>query len=244
MYTPKVILASASPRRRQFLSQLGLAHTTAAADIDESPSPGEQAEPLAARLALGKALAVANSLPADQRPALVIGADTVVALDGESLGKPADADAATRMLVALRGRVHQVHSGLAIVRADRKTEFLREATDNAAIDPTKNSVSPETSQVIVNTSHVTMRNYSDAEIAAYIATGDPLDKAGAYAIQNRGFDPVARLDGCPSGVMGLPMADLLALLARFGVTVEYPIAPVCQRLTGLACCQIDSPSGG
>ncbi len=244
MYTPKVILASASPRRRQFLSQLGLAHTTAAADIDESPFPGEQAEALAARLALGKALAIANSLPAEQRPALVIGADTVVALDGELLAKPADADEATRMLVALRGRVHQVHSGLAVVRADKETEFLRDATVNVPSDPAENSVSLETQQVIVNTSHVTMRNYSDAEIAAYIATGDPLDKAGAYAIQHRGFDPVARLDGCPSGVMGLPMAELRTLLARFGVTVDCPIAPVCQRLTGLACCQIDSPSGG
>lgn len=223
MYTPKVILASASPRRRQFLSQLGLAHTTAAADIDESPFPGEQAEPLAARLALGKALAVGGSLPPEQRPVLVIGADTVVALAGELLAKPADADEATRMLVALRGRVHQVHSGLAVVRVD---EDMQEQS------------------VIVNTSHVTMRNYSDAEIAAYIATGDPLDKAGAYAIQHRGFDPVARLDGCPSGVMGLPMADLLTLLARFGVTVDCPVAPVCRRLTGLACCQIDSPSGG
>lgn len=244
MYTPKVILASASPRRRQFLSELGLAHTTAAADIDESPLPNEQAEPLAARLALGKALAVANSLPADQHPGLVIGADTVVALDGESLGKPADADEATRMLVALRGRVHQVYSGLAIVLVDKETKFSREATASVPVDPTKNPVSLQTQQVIVNTSHVTMRNYSDAEIAAYIATGDPLDKAGAYAIQHRGFDPVVRLDGCPSGVMGLPIAELRTLLARFGVTVDCPIAPVCQRLTGLACCQIDSPSGG
>jgi septum formation protein len=219
----KVILASASPRRRQFLSELGLAHTTAAADIDESPQPGEQTELLAARLALGKASAVADALPFDQRPALVIGADTVVALDGESLGKPADAAEATRMLVALRGRVHQVHSGLAVVRVD---ETQREE------------------RVIVNTSHVTMRPYSDAEIAAYIATGDPQDKAGAYAIQHRDFDPVARLDGCPSGVMGLPVRDLLTLLSDFGVVVDCPLASVCQRLTGLACCQIDSRSGG
>lgn len=244
MYTPKVILASASPRRRQFLSQLGLAHTTAAADIDESPSPGEQAETLAARLALGKALAVAGSLPPEQGSVLVIGADTVVALDGESLGKPADSEEATRMLVALGGRVHQVHSGLAIVRVDRETGLLRDTAVSVPSDSTENPVSLETQHVIVNTSHVTMRTYSDAEIAAYVATGDPLDKAGAYAIQHRGFDPVARLDGCPSGVMGLPMADLRALLARFGVTVECPIAPVCRRLTGLACCQIDSPFGG
>lgn len=237
-------MASASPRRRQFISELGFAHTTAAADIDESPRPGEQAEPLAARLALGKAMAVANSLPAAQGPALVIGADTVVALDGQLLGKPADTDEATRMLVALRGRVHQVHSGLAVVYVDTKTELLCEATTDASPDSVKNSVFPEPSQVIVNTSHVTMRPYSDAEIAAYIATGDPLDKAGAYAIQHRGFDPVAQLDGCPSGVMGLPVADLLMLLTRFGVAVDCPVASLCQRLTGLACCQIDSPFGG
>lgn len=240
----KVILASASPRRRQFLTELGIAHTTAAADIDESPLPGELAEALAARLAQSKAIVVADSLPADQRPALVIGADTVVALDGLLLGKPADAAESTRMLVALRGRVHQVHSGLAIVRVDKETEFLRGATSALSADLAKNSVSLRMQRVIVNTSHVTMRSYSDDEIAAYIATGDPQDKAGAYAIQHRGFDPVAQLDGCPSGVMGLPAADLLSLLAGFGVTVDCPLAAVCRSLTGLACCQIDSLSGG
>jgi len=202
---------------------MSLAHTAAAADIDESPLAGEQAEMLAARLALGKANVVADGLPAHQCPALVIGADTVVALDGALLGKPADSDEAIRMLVALRGRVHQVHSGLAVVRVNGAQREER---------------------VVVNTSHVTMRNYSDAEIVAYIATGDPQDKAGAYAVQHRGFDPVARLDGCPSGVMGLPVADLLALLAHFSVTLDCPVAAVCRSLTGLACCQIDSPSGG
>lgn len=223
MNPPNVTLASASPRRRQFLAELGIVHRTAAADIDESPLPGEEAEPLAARLALAKARAVADSLPGDERPTLVIGADTVVVLDGKLLGKPADAAEATRMLAALAGRVHQVHSGLAIVWANGADREER---------------------VIVNTTHVTMRAYTGIEIAAYVATGDPQDKAGAYAIQHRGFDPVAGLDGCPSGVMGLPLADLLTLLAHFGVAVDCPVAPVCQRLTGLACCQIDSPSGG
>ncbi|MBI3958161.1 MAG: septum formation protein Maf [Chloroflexi bacterium] len=219
----KVILASSSPRRRLFLSALGLAHSTAAADIDESPLPGEAAEHLALRLAQSKALAVADNLRPDQRPALVIGADTVVALDGVLLGKPVDAQEATGMLAALRGRIHQVHSALAVVHVDHKIQDQR---------------------VTVNTTHVTMRAYTDAEIAVYVATGDPLDKAGAYAIQHRGFDPVARLDGCPAGVMGLPTADLLALLAGFGVRVDCPVAAVCRSLAGLACCQIDSPSGG
>ncbi|HRJ44072.1 MAG: septum formation protein Maf [Caldilineaceae bacterium] len=219
----KVILASASPRRRQFLAALGIGHCATQADIDETPLPGEKAEALAARLARSKARGVADLLPVHQHPALIIGADTVVALAGELLGKPADAADATRMLVALRGRVHQVHSALAVVRVDGKVQEQR---------------------VVVNTTHVTMRAYTDTEIAAYIATGDPLDKAGAYAIQHRGFDPVARLDGCPSGVMGLPAADLRGLLSHFGVAVDCPLAGVCQRLTGLACCQIDSPAGG
>jgi len=212
----KVILASASPRRRQFLSALGLAHTSAAADIDESPLPDEEAEHLAARLAQRKALAVADDLRPDQRPALVIGADTVVALDGVLLGKPVDAAEATAMLAVLRGRVHQVHSALAVVLLDGIVQEQR---------------------VTVNTTQVTMRAYSDAEIAAYVATGDPFDKAGGYAIQHRGFDPVARLDGCPAGVMGLPAADLLALLAAFGIVVDCALAPICQSLTGLACCR-------
>jgi len=212
----KVILASASPRRRQFITELGLPYISAAADIDESPLPGEKAVPLAARLARSKALAVANNLPADQRPALVIGADTVVALDGVLLGKPADAAEATAMLAALAGRVHQVHSALAVVRVERTVVEER---------------------VIVNTTHVTMRAYTDTEIADYVATGDPLDKAGAYAIQHRGFDPVARLNGCPSGVMGLPAADLVAMLAGFGLSVDSSVPPICHALTGLSCCQ-------
>lgn len=223
MNLPKVILASSSPRRRHFLSALGLAHTTAAAGIDEAPLPGETAEHLAARLAQSKALVVAHNLPPNQQPALVIGADTVVALDGVLLGKPVDAAEATAMLTALRGRVHQVHSALAVVHADHKILEQR---------------------VTVNTTHVTMRAYTDAEIAVYVATGDPLDKAGGYAIQHRGFEPVAQLDGCPAGVMGLPVADLLALLAEFGIVAGCPVAPVCRALTGLPCCQIDSLSVG
>ncbi len=219
----KVILASASPRRRQFLAALGLAHTAAAADIDESPLPGEEAEDLAARLARSKALAVADNLRPDQCPALVIGADTVVALDGLLLGKPLDAAEATAMLAALAGRVHQVHSALAVVYVAQKTEFLPAAVKNS---------------VFVNTTQVTMRAYSDDEIAAYVATGDPFDKAGGYAIQHRGFDPVAQLDGCPAGVMGLPAAELVALLARFGVTIDCSLAAVCCALTGLACCKL------
>lgn len=218
-----VILGSASPRRRAFLAALGIPHRTAAANIDETPQPGEEAIALAARLAQSKARHIARSLSPAEQPALVIGADTVVALDGELLGKPASPEEATAMLVALRGRVHQVHSGLAV----------------AHLDGARLSES-----VLVNTTDVRMRNYSDREIAAYVATGDPLDKAGGYAIQHRVFEPVAGLVGCPGGVMGLPAADLLELLAEFGIAGAGPVAPVCCRLTGLPCCQIDSQTGG
>jgi len=216
MHPQKVILASASPRRRRFLTELGIVHTATAADMDESPLPDESPQGLALRLARSKAVAVANRLPSDQRPALVIGADTVVALDGVLLGKPADEAEATTMLNALRGRVHQVHSGLVILHVAQ--EILAERSS-------------------LNTTNVTMRNYTNNEIARYVASGDPFDKAGGYAIQHRGFDPVARLEGCPSGVMGLPAADLLAILADFGVTTTCPLAPVCHALTGLVCCQ-------
>jgi septum formation protein len=212
-----LILASASPRRRRFLQELEVDHRVLVADIDEEPQPQEGAIDLAARLALGKASAVADTLPAADRPALVIGADTVVALNDHLLGKPIDEDDAIDMLRRLRRATHQVHSALAVVMV---------AEDGA-----------RSQQIRISTTDVDMRNYSDEEIVQYVASGDPLDKAGAYAIQHREFDPVASLRGCAAGVMGLPAADLCAMLAQFGVTVEVPLSPICQRLTGLPCCQ-------
>jgi septum formation protein len=213
----KLILASASPRRRRFLQELEVDHRVLVADIDEEPQLQEDAIDLAARLALGKASAVADTLPPADRPALIIGADTVVALDGHLLGKPVDEDDAIEMLRRLRRATHQVHSALALVMV---------AEDGA-----------RSQQIRINTTDVDMRGYSDEEIVQYVASGDPLDKAGAYAIQHREFDPVASLRGCAAGVMGLPAADLCDMLAEFGVAVDVPLAPVCQRLTGLSCCQ-------
>jgi septum formation protein len=213
----KLILASASPRRRRFLQDLEIPHQTLVADIDESPQTHEDAVDLATRLALGKALVVAERLTARDRPTLIIGADTVVALNGQMLGKPADEDEAIEMLRRLRRETHQVHSALALVEVTEKGVHRQ--------------------QVQVNTTDVDMRNYSDEEIVQYVASGDPLDKAGAYAIQHREFDPVASLRGCAAGVMGLPAADLCAMLAQFGVDVNVPLVPVCQRLTGMCCCQ-------
>jgi septum formation protein len=216
----KLILASASPRRRRFLQELKIPHSVASVDLDETPAPGEDAIELAARLALAKAQAVAEQADHSQRPLLVIGSDTVVALVGEKLGKPVDDDEAFQMLRHLRSAPHQVHSALAAVKVEPDGTYQR--------------------QVVVNSTDVIMRPYSDEEIMEYVATGDPMDKAGAYAIQHEDFRPVQSLQGCPAGVMGLPLADLRALLAGFGLSIELPLAPICRRLTGFTCCQ-DSP---
>lgn len=211
---PHLILASQSPRRQQFLRDLGLVFVIMAADIDETPRPGETPVALARRLAEEKARAVAGSLPADAPPALIIAADTVVAVGDRVLGKPADAADATAMLARLRGRSHRVHSGVSVL----STADGRQSTR-------------------VNSTRVTMRAYTDAEIAAYVASGDPLDKAGAYAIQHPAFAPVARLEGCLSGVMGLPLGDLRDLLATFGVEIDRPLAPVCEQYSDrFGCC--------
>jgi septum formation protein len=212
-----LILASASPRRRRFLQDLGLPHKVIPADIDEEPKPNEDAPMLAARLAASKATLVAGQLATDDIPAIVIGADTVVAIGDTLLGKPIDEDDAINMLRRLRREQHQVHSALALVRVE--PDGIR------------------CQQVQVNTTNVTMRAYTDEEIVAYVASGDSLDKAGGYAIQHREFEPVAGLAGCPAGVMGMPLADLCAMLATLGIAVDHPLPPICRQLTGLPCCQ-------
>ena len=209
-----LILASASPRRQQFLRELGLPYTVVVADIDESPYDGEAPTALAARLATAKARAVAQRLENQHAPQLIIAADTVVALGDQLLGKPADAAEATAMLTALRGRTHEVISGVSVLDVAADRQVTR-----------------------VNTTHVQMRAYSDDEIAAYVATGDPFDKAGGYAIQHRTFAPVQSLSGCISGVIGLPLADLRDLLQDFGVPLATSVLAVCQPHTDFRCCQ-------
>ncbi len=225
MNAPKVILASNSPRRLQFFHHLGIPFHPESADIDESPAPNEPPDEMVARLALAKAFTVAarhTSGAAERDPVpphdiLVFGADTVVAVEGEILGKPTDADEARSMLVRLRARTHQVHTALAlalVAGAELKCK-----------------------RCLLNTTTVKMRDYSEDEIAAYIATGDSMDKAGAYAIQHPQFRPVQSLSGCPAGVMGLPAADLLSLLAEFNLTAKRSPNQICAALTGLQCCQ-------
>ncbi len=209
-----IVLASASPRRRAFLTALGLDFTVLTADLDETPAAGEGPAALARRLAVEKAAAVAARLPGDGRRRLVVAADTVVALGDLILGKPADAAEAAAMLAALRDRTHSVHSGVCVLDAPAGSYAAR-----------------------VNSTDVTMRAYSDAEMAEYIAGGDPLDKAGAYAVQHPTFAPVASLDGCLAGVMGLPLADLRDLLERAGVHIAAPLPRICETHAVFSCCQ-------
>jgi nucleoside triphosphate pyrophosphatase len=215
----QLILASASPRRRQFLDELGLAYQLLVADIDETPLTGERPRALAQRLAEAKARAVATRLPPGDGRWLVIAADTVVALGDTLLGKPADSAEASAMLSLLRGRVHEVHSGVSVYEP------------GAGILRTR-----------VNTTEVRMRVYHAEEIAAYIATGDPFDKAGGYAIQNREFAPVVSVHGCISGVIGLPLADLRDLLASFGVVIPHGVVSACEPHTHFPCCQTPNQS--
>ncbi len=225
MNAPRIILASNSPRRQQFFHDLGIPFLAESADIDESPAPNESPTEMVARLALAKTLTVArrytveaaktDSAPPDD--ILVIGADTVVAIDEDVLGKPVSAGEAHSMLIRLRGRPHQVHTALAIALVAGGQLKRRRS--------------------LINTTTVTMRAYTDDEVAAYIATGDPMDKAGAYAIQHPQFRPVQSLSGCPAGVMGLPAADLLHLLLTFNIRPNRSPLQICPALTGRQCCQ-------
>jgi MAF protein len=199
----KLLLASNSPRRRQLLGWLGIDFVAHPADIDESPQPGEAPQTYVLRLAESKARAAAQDHPP---VGLVLAADTIVADGTALLGKPADAAAARKMLQALRGRVHQVHTALAL------------------FEPQSGALVTE-----LCSSDVPMRDYSDAEMDAYIASGDPLDKAGAYAIQNVEFHPVEHFSGCYASVMGLPMCHLLRMLRRMKEAPGMDVARVCRE---------------
>ncbi len=180
------VLASASPRRRRLLEQLGLRFDVRVPDVDETPVPGQSPQDLVLRLALEKAEPIAESLP----EALTLAADTVVVLDGELLGKPSDEQEARVMLRALSGRTHTVFTGIALLhsRSDRCV--------TAAVE-----------------TKVTFSDLADDEIARYVATGSPLDKAGAYGIQDDyGALFISRIDGDYYNVVGLPLHRFYRLL--------------------------------
>ncbi len=189
MDRPRLILASTSPRRRQLLEAAGIDFVLAASGLDEIRMAGEGAAEFALRMATDKALAVSRGASA----ALVLAADTVVECAGEILEKPRDADDARRMLRTLSGRVHIVFTAFALARGGAVLE--------------SRAVS----------SRVRFRALRDGEIDAYVRSGEPMDKAGAYGIQGAGGGFIAEVEGSRDNVMGLPVDEVLRALARHGI---------------------------
>lgn len=191
---PELVLASASPRRAELLERVGLSPRIAPADVDESVLPGETADDYVVRVAADKAHTVAATHPG----AVVLAADTAVVLDGEPLGKPADRADALDMLGRLAGRSHQVLSAVVVVDPDgiEHTALTRAV--------------------------VTMAPSSSAELEWYVASGEPMDKAGAYAVQGLGAALVDRVEGDPTTVIGLPLRTTLELLRTVGVSWPSP----------------------
>ncbi|MBZ0287263.1 MAG: Maf family protein, partial [Anaerolineae bacterium] len=241
------ILASSSPRRRELLGSLGIPFTIRKPDIDETQHPGEPPLDYVARLSREKAAAVATANNAvgtrhavsDESGAnLILAADTVVILGadtlgvdehGDILGKPTDADDVRDMLQRLRGRVHQVCTALTLLYPTPRIHGERRHDNPVfAFEPSLEFALKMRSMgrgtiTRLTTTHVTMRDYTDAEIDAYIATGDPFDKAGSYAIQHPVFKPVARIDGCYTNVVGLPVCTLKNMLAEIGWPGMQPV---------------------
>jgi septum formation protein len=194
---PRLVLASASPRRAELLARLGLDPTIRPAHVDESPHPDEPPADLVVRLAATKAAAVVDP---DRPDEVVLAADTEVVIDARVLGKPRDREDAATMLRALSGRTHEVITGLAVQRG----------------------ASARLTQV---TTRVTFRALTATEIDWYLATGEPSDKAGGYALQGAGAVLVERIEGSDTNVIGLPLAETVALLREAGLDpLEPPVA--------------------
>lgn len=199
-----LILASASPRRRELLTQAGLTFRVESADIDEAMQPGESAATYVQRLAVEKAAAVwarYKDVEDDGDPVTVLGADTTVVCQGEVLGKPVDQADARRMLEQLSGRTHQVLTGIAAIS--------RRATVSEV----------EITQVFFDL-------IGEQEMATYLASGEPLDKAGAYGIQGYAARWIPRIEGCYFNVVGLPLARTMELLAKVQEGVSEAIPPL------------------
>ncbi len=205
---PRILLASNSPRRKQLLALGGWEFRVSAADVDESPQVGETPERYVARLAEAKARAAGQT----QGDEVIVAADTTVVADGMILGKPTDADQAVQMLQQLRGRTHQVFTGLVVLRGPDSCVL----SDFCSTD-------------------VCMRDYSDEDILAYVSSGDPMDKAGAYAIQHRGFNPARPLQGCYANVVGLPLCNLLRTLKKVGIFARNDVPRACQAALEYEC---------
>jgi septum formation protein len=219
----RLILASGSPRRRQLLSLLGLPFVIKVAGVDERQDNGESPRAFVRRMSEAKACAARGEQSANGSADpldLVVAADTIVVLpsldsdgrDGEVLGKPEDAAEATAMLRRLRGRQHLVYTGVTV---------WHPATDRLTFE--------------LGESIVWMRDYDEEEIGRYVASGDPMDKAGAYAIQHPEFDPVSRVDGCWLNVVGLPLCHLGRALRQMGVTIPADVPGSCQAFSQVTC---------
>ncbi|HEX7555258.1 MAG TPA: Maf family protein [Leptolinea sp.] len=203
----QIILASNSPRRRELLSLTGWKYSVSPANIDESPRKGEKPEAYVLRLAAEKAAACqTDSL------GLILAADTIVVENDQLLGKPEDPADAIRMLQQLRGHAHKVMTAISLY--DRKSNRIEKE---------------------LCITDVPMRDYTDEDVAAYVKSGDPLDKAGAYAIQHKGFHPVEDFHGCFASVMGLPLCHLRRLAARFDLPVASTLVEECERVNHYAC---------
>jgi len=224
-----LLLASQSPRRRELLRLLGLPFQVTVADVAEVPRADETPVELVTRLSRAKAESAARD---DYHDTLVIACDTIVTVEGKRapnssraalgdplegpdgarvLGKPRDSEEAVTMLRFLRGRSHVVYSAVTVLNRDchPTTELAK--------------------------TRLTMRNYTESELATYVASGDPLDKAGAYAIQHRGFHPVKEIEGCYASVMGLPLCHLTRCLRRCGCSPTVDVPTACQAYTGHRC---------
>ena len=188
----KVILASSSPRRHDLLKLIGVDHEVIPADLDESQLPGENPDAYAERLARAKSAAIA----ADYAESIVIGADTIVVVDQHILGKPRDASDAARMLRMLCNRSHIVMTAVAVTVGGRTMSVVEKVT-------------------------VSFRDLTEDEIARYIATGEPMDKAGAYGIQGYGATIVRRIEGDYFAVMGLSLVRLVDLITQLGVRYDF-----------------------
>ena len=202
MKVEKLVLASNSPRRQQLIKLLEIPFDVRPADVDERQFPGETPEDYVRRLSLCKAKAI-TATPTE----VIIAADTIVVHGEQVLGKPVDKQDAFTMLSQLRGDQHEVFSAVTMI--DKQCDVVL---------------------TLLAKTDVFMRNYSDAEIRDYIASGDPMDKAGAYAIQHPGFKPVERLCGCYASVMGFPLCHVARTLRRFDIDLAADVPGQCQAL--------------
>ncbi|MEK3848822.1 Maf family protein [Paenibacillus sp. FSL R7-0340] len=197
--TPRIILASTSPRRKELLAFLRFPFEVVPSHADESTPESWTPQQIVETLAARKAEAVVNTAAQSKEAGLVIGSDTIVVLDGSVLGKPADHADAVRMLTALQGRTHRVYTGVACIHTGTGEMLVRHRQTK-----------------------VTMKPLSQEQIVAYVNTGEPSDKAGAYGIQGMGATLVESIQGCYFNVVGLPLSLLSDMLSDFGVNVLRP----------------------